>query len=97
MKKLIGALLLVLPLSLYADPQVVEIEVSGLTCPFCAWGVERNVEKVAGVESCDVSVEEGKVRIVLTPGAEADLEAINRAILDAGFSPGQATVPGAGG
>lgn len=97
MKKLIAALMLLLPLWAHADPQVVEIEVSGLTCPFCAWGVERNVEKVTGVESCDVSVEQGKARIVLTPGAKADLDAIKRAILDAGFSPGQEIVSGAGG
>jgi copper chaperone CopZ len=97
MKKLLAVFMLALPLWAHADPRVVEVEVSGLTCPFCAWGVERNVEKVSGVESCDVSVEEGKARIVLSPGATADIEAIKRAILDAGFSPGQATVPSAGG
>ncbi len=97
MKKLIAALMLMWPLWAHAGPQVVEVEISGLTCPFCAWGVEHNVEKIAGVESCDVSVEEGKARIALTPGAEVDLEAIKRAILDAGFSPGQATAPSPGG
>ncbi|KRT56625.1 heavy-metal-associated domain-containing protein [endosymbiont of Ridgeia piscesae] len=86
---LIG-LLLVVPLSWADEPQVVEIEVTGMTCPFCVYGTEKQLNKLQGVESADVSLKNKRARIVMKPGESADLEAIRKAIVAAGFTPGEA-------
>lgn len=74
------------------EPQVVEIEVTGMTCPFCVYGTEKKLNKLPGVEAAEVSLKNKKARIVMTPGKTADLEAIRKAVIDAGFTPGTATV-----
>ncbi|MBL3600578.1 MAG: heavy-metal-associated domain-containing protein [gamma proteobacterium endosymbiont of Lamellibrachia anaximandri] len=69
-------------------PQVVEIEVTGMTCPFCVYGTEKKLNKLQGVESADVSLKNKQARIVMKQGESADLETIRKAIFDAGFTPG---------
>lgn len=69
--------------------QVVEIEVTGMTCPFCVYGTEKNLNKLQGVESADVSLKNKRARIVMKQGESADLEVIRKAIVDAGFTPGE--------
>ncbi len=34
----------------------VKIEVDGLSCPFCAFGLKKKLKKIEGVEKVDVSV-----------------------------------------
>ncbi len=70
-------------------PQVVEIEVTGMTCPFCVYGTEKKLNKLQGVEAADVSLKNKRARIIMKQGESADLEAIRMAIVDAGFTPGE--------
>jgi copper chaperone CopZ len=75
-----------------SDREVVEIDVSGMTCPFCVYGTEKNLGKLPDVAEAVVSLDKKKARVVMAPGAHADIEAIRKAILDAGFSPGAVRV-----
>lgn len=75
-----------------ADHKVVEISISGLACPFCAYGLEKNLTKLAAVESATVDLAANSARVTLKPGHEADLDAIKKAIVKAGFTPGDADV-----
>jgi copper ion binding protein len=75
-----------------AGPQVVEINVKGMTCPFCVYGIEKNLGKLPGVAKVQVSLEKKKARVVMKTGATADVEHIKKAILDAGFTPGDVTI-----
>ncbi len=88
---LLTGLLLLAPLSWAAEPQVVEIEVTGMTCPFCVYGTEKKLNKLPGVDAAEVSLKNKMARIVMAPGKSADLEAIRAAITDAGFTPGVVT------
>ncbi|MEA3274075.1 MAG: heavy metal-associated domain-containing protein [Pseudomonadota bacterium] len=88
---LIG-LLTVIPPTWADEPQIVEIEVTGMTCPFCVYGTEKKLNRLPGVEQAQVSLKNKKARIVMKPGESADLAAIRRAIVDSGFSPGKAAV-----
>lgn len=86
------ALLLLLPAAWAAEQEVVEIEITGMTCPFCVYGTEKNLGKLPGVEQATVSLNKKMARIIMTPGEHANMESINKAIVDAGFTPGTSSV-----
>lgn len=88
---LIGSLLFT-P-AVWADTaQVVDIGVSGMTCPFCVYGTEKTLSRLPGVATAEVSLEHKRARVLMQPGQPADLKAIRQAITDAGFTPGEASV-----
>ena len=43
----------------------VSVQVDGLSCPFCAYGLEKKLRKVENVASIEIRVNEG--RAVVTP------------------------------
>ena len=90
MKRLVLVVLFVLPLPVLAEQQVVEIDIAGMTCPFCVYGVQKNLSRLPGVEQCDVSLKHKKARIVMASGVTPEIERIRKVILDAGFTPGEA-------
>lgn len=93
LKHLAAALALCLPLMAFAAERlVVDIAVKGMTCPFCAYGLEKNLGKASEVDHASASLKGQNVRIVLKPGAQADLDRYKQLIHDAGFTPGEAKV-----
>jgi copper chaperone CopZ len=60
-----------------------EFQVSGMTCGHCEMSVREEVEKIAGVESIDVSAQTG--RLVVTSAAEVDADAVIAAVDEAGY------------
>ena len=87
---LIGLFLLSGPV--LAEPQeVLEIEVAGMTCAFCVYGVEKNLGKLPGVDLAQVSLEAKKARIVMKAGETPDETVIREIIRDAGFTPKEST------
>jgi copper chaperone CopZ len=72
-----------------ADPHaVLEINILGMTCPFCAYGIKKNLIKLPGVDEAQVSLESKKARVVMEPGQSPDEQRIREVIFDAGFTPG---------
>ncbi len=43
----------------------VSVQVDGLSCPFCAYGLEKKLRKVENVARIEIRVDEG--RAVVTP------------------------------
>jgi len=97
---MIRTLLLLFLLSIFSvnasagQQQTIEVEVTGMTCPFCVYGTEKKLKKLDGVESVEVSLKKKKARIVFQEGQVADIKAIKKAISDAGFTAGVARVNG---
>ncbi|MGW9627140.1 heavy-metal-associated domain-containing protein [Microbacterium sp. NPDC055521] len=60
-----------------------EFQVTGMTCGHCEMSVREEVEKVAGVESIDVSAQTG--RLVVTAAAPVDADAVIAAVDEAGY------------
>ena len=73
-----------------ADQEVVDVRVTGLACPFCAFSVEKSLSKLSGVDSVTVNLAANQVRVVMQAEHKPDLEQINKAIVNAGFTPGEA-------
>jgi len=71
-----------------AEPhEVLEIDVAGMTCTFCAYGIEKNLSELEGVAKAEVSLELKKARVVMRPGVSADESRIRELIRDGGFTP----------
>lgn len=65
-------------------PDVI-IEVDGLACPFCTFGIEKKLKKIEGVDELVIHLEEGKVEMSLSEGFKVSEEQIKKAIAEAGF------------
>lgn len=69
---------------LIEEPDIV-IEVGGLACPFCAYGIEKRLKKIDGIEQLSVLLAEGKVQLKLKEGVTVSEERLQKAVADAGF------------
>lgn len=63
----------------------VLVRIEGLACPFCAYGVEKQLKKIAGVETASVNLGAGSALLVLKAGAAITPEQIQAAVKKAGF------------
>ena len=94
-------LLLTLIASVPGPPAQAEIRsatvgVDGMSCPFCAFGIEKRLKKVDGVRSIAISTKGGTARLVAKDGESIAVEQIPGAVKKAGFTPGTITVEAVG-
>lgn len=87
------------PLAAQAEPREpppdIVVEVRGLSCPFCAYGIEKKFDERAAVDVVEVAMEENEVRLWLKPGEELTDAAVRRTVDEAGFTPGEIRRPAA--
>lgn len=62
-----------------------QLQVDGLACPFCAYGIEKKLHAIKGVEAVQTDIASGSVYIRMTPGATLDEATANQAVQAAGF------------
>lgn len=80
------AVLLVPP----AQAQVHEatVAVAGMSCPFCAFGVEKKLRTVPGAGSVQVDLEKGVATVRAVAGGSIEVPRIPAAVKASGFTPG---------
>jgi len=66
------------------DPDII-IEVDGIACPFCAYGIEKRLKRIDGVAELSVLLEEGRVQLKMDEGATVSEERLREAVAEAGF------------
>jgi len=74
-------------------PRQIIIRVDGASCPFCAFGLEKRLGKIEGVNHVKLEMKEGKVIVTLEEGASVSEEALRQAVDEAGFTPREITYP----
>ncbi len=80
------ALLLVLPPSAgRAEILYSELRINGLVCPFCAFGIEKKLRDVEGVETVTVLLDEGVVQLGLADRNGVTFGDLRDAVSAAGF------------
>ena len=62
-----------------------EIEVHGLSCPFCSYGIEKQLYNIEAVSQVSVDLSQGRVQIDTHPGRTTDKAELRQAVEDAGF------------
>ncbi|MEE8516348.1 MAG: heavy metal-associated domain-containing protein [Alphaproteobacteria bacterium] len=68
-----------------ADANRYEIGVDGLSCPFCSYGIEKELSAVKGVDTLGVDIKRGVVTVRMKAGASLDEAQARKATKDAGF------------
>lgn len=71
--------------ALAADNHYV-LGVDGLACPFCAYGIEKRLNRIDGVTDVQVDVGESVVRVTLQEGKILSEDQADRAVEEAGFT-----------
>ena len=85
-KALLGIVILSIPLAVGAAPQIYELTVDGLACPFCAYGIEKHLTALEGIESIEIDIDEGTILVTAVEGATLDRAEVEQAVMDAGFT-----------
>ena len=75
----------VLPESLLAGATVT-LRVDGMSCPFCAYGLEKHLTALDAVDSVVVRISDGLVQIREVDGKVLSDEILKKTVSDAGFS-----------
>ena len=87
---IIVAVLVLLAASAFsADETVLEIDIDGMTCPFCVYSLEQELGKLNEVKQVLISLKSNKARLVLEAGAHIESETLRDIVLSVGFTPGE--------
>jgi len=72
--------------SVLADGGQYQIRVDGMACPYCAYGIEKNLKKIDGVEEIVVDLNKGLVTVNVTDGTTFSDSQLTKLFSDAGFT-----------
>lgn len=62
------------------------LAVDGLACPFCAYGIEKKLNALDGVERLETNIEDGSVIVTMQDGVTLDAVQVGKVVKAAGFS-----------
>ncbi len=82
------ALSLLLPVAAVAAQTAYQLRVDGLACPFCAYGIEKELIRTDGVATIDIDINAGVVTVTMAEGATLTEDQASRIVEDAGFTLG---------
>lgn len=74
----------------------IKVKVDGLSCPFCAFGLEKYLKKIEGTKKVTIYVDEGKAILRLKEDAPLDTHSVSKAVKKGGFTPREITVTAVG-
>lgn len=67
-------------------PHIYKIVVDGLACPFCAYGIEKKLNEIKGVQNVQTDIASETVTVTMALGTTLGKEAAAKAVKDAGFT-----------
>ncbi len=70
----------------FAAGTLYKIRVDGLACPYCAYGIEKKLNKLDGVKFLDMDLEKGVVTVRASDGVTLSDEQMTQLFKDAGFT-----------
>ena len=72
--------------SALADGTQYRMRVDGLACPFCAYGIEKHLKKIDGVDEIDIDLKNGLVTVNVAEGVTLTDAQMTKLFTDAGFT-----------
>lgn len=67
------------------DANSYEIGVDGISCPFCSYGIEKELSAIEGVDKLGVDIKRGVVTVRMKADASLNEAQARKATKDAGF------------
>ncbi|MBI1196191.1 MAG: copper chaperone [Gammaproteobacteria bacterium] len=83
---LILPLLFFWSLAAFAAGTQYTLRVDGLACPYCAYGIEKKLKQIEGVEKIDVDLKKGIVIVDVAEGVALTESQMKQLFKDAGFT-----------
>ena len=65
---------------------IIKVQVHGLTCPFCAYGLEKKLKKMENVIKIEIDVEDAFVLLTIKDGKLVSENLIRKNVKLAGFT-----------
>ncbi len=62
------------------------LEADGLACPFCAYGIEKQLSRIDGVESVSTDIKSGTIIVTVQAGVALAESEARQAVENAGFT-----------
>ena len=84
--RLIALLAAMLSTAAIAGGNQYTLGVDGLGCPFCTYGIEKQLSAIEGVESIETNIKSGQIVVTLVEGKSLREEVARQAVKDAGFT-----------
>ncbi len=72
----------------------VTLRVDGLACPFCAYGLEKKLKRVEGIDKLDIKLNDGLVILYFKEDAKIDKALLEKKVKEAGFTLRKITIEG---
>lgn len=73
------------PAAVTVRPERITVTVTGLSCPFCAYGLEKRFSKLDGLDSLRIDFKTGAVILIVRDGSRAPDARIRQLVKDGGF------------
>ena len=70
----------------FAEPQIYKLQIDGLACPFCAFGIEKKLSEIKGVDQLETDIKAGVILLTMKDGVLLDETAAKKAVDRAGFT-----------
>ena len=67
------------------EPRQIQVTILGMSCPFCAYGVEQKLKRLDGVEDLEVVLSTGLATLTLEEEADLSNELLLETVKVAGF------------
>jgi mercuric ion binding protein len=88
------ALFVAIPTLAFAEVDQYVVGVNGMACPFCAYGIEKKLKDIDGVDELNIRIKDGEVDVPVENTVTPDQ--IQTAIKKAGFELRDLVVRGTG-
>ncbi|MBL4752073.1 MAG: heavy-metal-associated domain-containing protein [Flavobacteriales bacterium] len=69
-----------------SEKTYIKIAVDGLSCPFCAYGLEKKLKEVSGSKNISIELTEGEATMSVPIGQQPTEEELRKIVNDAGFT-----------
>ena len=70
---------------IYQGGQII-LQVDGLSCPFCAYGLEKKLKSLKGVATLDIKINQGLIFLTLKGNSSLRYSQIRKKVNEAGFT-----------
>lgn len=76
---------------------LVEVQVDGLGCPFCAYGLEKKFKEFKGIDDIAIDIETGDFSFTYPTEKTISMKAVLEQVSKAGYTPNEAKITRANG